>query len=297
VCGDPDAHTDRIASCSAGPAVLAITLSAVLVCTAVLLAYAVRVARLGRATMPRLGASPGSALFPGWLMEAFYWALHAPGHGLVKLGISPDLLTYLSLLVSLASFPFAATGRFAYAAAAVLVGAALDALDGMVARAQRRASDAGAVLDSFVDRLADAAPLAGLAVFYRGHAWTMLLPIVAMVASSLVSYARAKADIYGLRLPNGLMRRHERVAYLSGSLLIAPIAPTLPLTGDVPYPLTLAGIALIAGIGFLAATLLVRRTRAALAEARVSRPLEAKRTPPSPPSPPPSTPSPATRAS
>lgn len=276
--------------------VLAITLTAVLVCTAVLVAYGVRVARAGRPAMPRLGASPGSALFPGWLVEAFYWALHAPGRGLTQLGVSPDLLTYLSLLVSLASFPFAATGRFAYAAAAVLVGAALDALDGMVARAQLRASDSGAVLDSFVDRLADAAPLAGLAVFWRGHAAAMMVPILAMVASSLVSYARAKADIYGLHLPNGLMRRHERVAYLSGSLLIAPIAPTLPLTGSIPYPLTLAGVALIAVIGFFAATTLVRRTRVALAAARARRPLEAKISSSTSPSPSPSSPSPSPAA-
>lgn len=270
--------------------VLVITLAAVLVCTAVLIAYAVRVARVGRPTMPRLGTSPGSALFPGWLVEAFYWALHAPGRGLTQLGISPDLLTYLSLLVSLASFPFAATGRFAYAAAAVLVGAALDALDGMVARAQRRASDSGAVLDSFVDRLADAAPLAGLAVFWRAHAAAMIVPILAMVASSLVSYARAKADIYGLHLPNGLMRRHERVAYLSGSLLVAPIAPTLQLTGTIPFPLTLAGVTVIAVIGFFAAITLVRRTRVALAAARVPLSIEAKSPSPSPS---PSSPSPA----
>jgi CDP-diacylglycerol--glycerol-3-phosphate 3-phosphatidyltransferase len=244
--------------------VLAITLTAILVCTSVLVAYGVRVAKLGRAELPRLGDSPGSALFPGWLVEAFYWALHAPGRVLIGLDVSPDTLTYLSVIVSVASLPFAATGRFAYAALCVLLGAALDALDGMVARARHCASSRGAVLDSFVDRLADAAPFAGLAVFYRGHPLTVLVPIVAMTASSLVSYARAKADIYGLHLPNGLMRRHERVAYLSLSLLIAPVAPTMGITGAVPYPLTLAGLALIALVGFSAAVTLVRRTRAAL---------------------------------
>jgi CDP-diacylglycerol--glycerol-3-phosphate 3-phosphatidyltransferase len=246
------------------PTVLAITLTAILVCTSVLVAYGVRIVKLGRADLPRLGDSPGSALLPGWLVEAFYWALHAPGRALIWLNVTPDTLTYLSVIISIGSLPFAATGRFAYAALCVLIGAALDALDGMVARARRCASSRGAVLDSFVDRLADAAPFAGLAVFYRGHPLTVLVPIVAMTASSLVSYARAKADIYGLHLPNGLMRRHERVTYLSLSLLVAPLAPTLRFTGAVPYPLTLAGIVLIALVGFSAAIALVRRTRAAL---------------------------------
>lgn len=243
---------------------LIITLITIVVSLVVVLGYGVRVLRLGRADMPRLGASHGSALFPGWLVEAFYWALHAPGRGLIHLNVSPDALTYLSVLISLASLPLAATGQFTYAAACVLVGAAFDALDGMVARAHHTASERGAVLDSFVDRLADAAPLAGLAVYYRQFALAMLVPILAMIASSLVSYARAKADIYGLKLPNGLMRRHERVAYLSISLLVAPLVPRISGLGQLPYPLALVGVALIAVVGFAAALVLVRRTRKAL---------------------------------
>ncbi|WP_410962049.1 hypothetical protein, partial [Salmonella sp. SAL4359] len=65
------------------------------------------------------------------------------------------------------------------------------------------ASASGAVLDSFVDRAADAAPFVGLAIFYRGHVATLVIPLAALVASSLVSYARAKADGLGLVLPNG----------------------------------------------------------------------------------------------
>ena len=44
----------------------------------------VRVLRLGRPSMPRLGASPGSALVPGWIVEAFYWSFHAPARALVR---------------------------------------------------------------------------------------------------------------------------------------------------------------------------------------------------------------------
>jgi CDP-diacylglycerol--glycerol-3-phosphate 3-phosphatidyltransferase len=245
-------------------AVLLITLTAGLLCTGVVLGYALRVARSGRLYFPRLGASPGSALLPGWLVEGFYWALHAPARALVRSGIEPDTLTYASLVICVASAPLVASGHFALGAAVIVFGSGLDALDGMVARARGVAGPSGAVLDSFVDRLADAAPFIGLAIFYRNRADTLAIPIVAMLASSLVSYARAKADIYKLRLPNGLMRRHERVVYLVLSLLIAPVAPRLDFMADVPYPLTLAGITIIGGVGLVASFVLVARTRAAL---------------------------------
>jgi len=243
---------------------MGITLVAVVLCTAVIVAYAARVVRLGRARHPRLGASPGSVFLPGWLVEAFYWAMHAPARTLVRLGVSPDMLTYASLVFCGASLPLAALGWFPEAAAVVVVGAVLDAMDGMVARARNVASPCGAVLDSFVDRAADAAPFVGLALFYRHHVATLLIPLAALVASSLVSYARAKADEHGLKLPNGVMRRHERVVYLSASLLCGPLLPWAPMLGGVRYPLTLVGVAMIAIVGTGASILLVSRMRAAL---------------------------------
>ncbi|AUX43197.1 uncharacterized protein SOCE26_046410 [Sorangium cellulosum] len=240
---------------------------AILICTAVLGAYAVRVARHGRPVMPRLGVSPGSALLPGPVVEAVYWSFHAPARALVRLRVSPDTLTYLSLALSLACAPLLASGRFRTGAALLVAGAVLDALDGMVARAGGRASRAGAVLDSCVDRLSDAAPLIGLALFYRERAAWLAVPLVAMVASSLVSYARAKADIYRISLPNGLMRRHERIAYLVAALVFGPAVPAARWTGALPFPITIAGVAFVACVGLAAGLRLVQRTRASLAAA------------------------------
>jgi len=242
----------------------AITLLTLLMCTAVMSAYAVRVARAGRAKHARLGPKPGSPLLPGWLVEAFYWAMHAPAAALIRSGASPDTLTYASLVFSAASLPLIAAGHFTMAVVAIVVGAVLDAMDGMVARARRIASPSGAVLDSCVDRVSDSAPFIGLAIFYRDNVVTLVIPLVAMVASSMVSYARAKSDQHGLKLPNGLMRRHERVVYVSASLLAAPLIPALPLTGAVRYPLALVGPGLIAVLGSVAAVILIGRMRAAL---------------------------------
>ena len=249
-----------------------LSIAALALGAAIVVAYLGRVLRRGRSRPARLGSAPGTALCPAWLVEAFYWALGAPGRGLAQLGVDPDLLTLLALACSLASAPLLALGRFPEGALCLAAGGCLDALDGMVARALGRASPAGAVLDSVVDRLSDAAPFAGLAIFYRGSAATLLGPLAAMTACSLLSYARAKADAHGLSLPSGLMRRHERIAYLLLSLLLGPLVPSASLAPGVPYPATLAGVMFIAAASFLAAVLLVERTRAALAPLARTKP-------------------------
>jgi phosphatidylglycerophosphate synthase len=147
----------------------------------------------------------------------------------------------------------------------VALGGALDALDGIVARLRGRACPAGAVLDSVADRLADAAPFAGLCVLYRENAAALLVCLAALTASGLLSYTRARADVHGLRLPDGPMRRHERIVYLTASLFLGPPVPRGEVLGvTIPYPVTLAGIAFVAAAAFLGALLLVVRIRAAL---------------------------------
>jgi CDP-diacylglycerol--glycerol-3-phosphate 3-phosphatidyltransferase len=191
--------------------------------------------------------------------------MQKPGRALARWRVDPDALTFLALACSLASLPLVATGHLAGGALCVALGGTLDVLDGLVARIEGRASPAGGVLDSVTDRLADTAPFAGLAVVYRGSAATVLVPIAALVASSLVSYARARADVHGLRLPEGPMRRQERIVYLVLALLVGPLVPSVAFAPHVPYPATLAIVALIAAGGFLGALLLVVRARAALA--------------------------------
>jgi CDP-diacylglycerol--glycerol-3-phosphate 3-phosphatidyltransferase len=245
-------------------AVQPLPLAVLLLCTAVLVAYGIHVRRRAPETFERLEGAAGSPLLPRGAVRAFYWALQAPGRALARLRVAPDAITFLALACSLASLPLVACGRLAEGGLCVALGGALDVLDGLVARLTGRASPAGAVLDSVTDRLADSAPFAGLAVVYRGSAAALLVPIAALVASSLVSYARARADLHGLRLPGGPMRRHERIVYLVTSLLLGPLVPAASLAPRVPYPATLAGVALIAAGSFLGAFLLVLRTRAAL---------------------------------
>ena len=212
-------------------------------------AYAVRTLLVGRRQEEKLQRLGGTLLLGAWLMEAVYWAIRAPGKLFVRLGVKPDALTVTSLVLTLASAPVAATGHFSTAGLLFLIGASFDALDGMVARETGAAKRSGAILDSVLDRYADAAPLIGLTIFYRFSVWQMIIPLAAMLGSELVSYVRAKAEAMRLNLPSTLMRRHERVAYISSALILAPmLTPVLESPFGAVHPGTLTIILIVAAV-------------------------------------------------
>ena len=230
----------------------------------VLAAYGVRVAVVGRALDPRVQRESSTVLLGRFPIEAFHWALRGVGRAVSRSGVSPDTLTIMSLLISGASLPLAALGMLPASGAALLFGAAFDALDGIVARERGVASDSGEVLDAVVDRYADAAPLMGLAVYYRASVPALLLVLFALLGSMLVSYVRAKSEAMSLSLPGGLMRRHERIAYLTAGLLLGPLLPLASV--PIAAPITLLAVAVVAVVSNIAAVSLTRAARAALVE-------------------------------
>lgn len=241
----------------------ALSLALVASVVVALLAHGLRVVAVGRDPDPRLAGLRGP--LAGFVAEAAYRPLRGVGRLLARTGLSPDVWTLVSALVTGLSLPLAATGRLAAAGVALLVGAAFDAIDGVVARQQGVASPAGAMLDSFVDRYADAAPLVGLALFFRASALRLAVVLATLVGSMLVSYARARAEGLGLDLPSGLMRRHERVVALVVALLAAPLfdGPALAAIAG-PAPVTFALVALTGVLSNVAAVQLLAAARARL---------------------------------
>ncbi|MET0793557.1 MAG: CDP-alcohol phosphatidyltransferase family protein, partial [Polyangiaceae bacterium] len=120
------------------------------------------------------------------------------------------------------------------------------------------------VLDAVVDRYADAAPLLGLAIYYRESVPALSLVLAALLGSMLVSYVRAKSEAMSLSLPGGLMRRHERIAYLTVGLLIGPVLHLASVPAEAP--LTLLAVGVVAVVSNVAAVQLTRAARVALVE-------------------------------
>ncbi len=135
--------------------------------------------------------------------------------------ISPNVLTITGVVVTLVAAWLASEGRFLISGI-VLGGASLfDLLDGALARATGKTSRFGGILDSAGDRVSEAALLAGLSFWFmqQGNSIAMCATYVALIASFLVSYLRARGEVLGIECTVGLCTRPERVIVLALGLI------------------------------------------------------------------------------
>jgi archaetidylinositol phosphate synthase len=125
-----------------------------------------------------------------------------------KINVNPNLLTLLSLLFTLGSAYYILTSELAIAAVLFLVGAVLDALDGLVAREHNRATKFGAFFDQFADRLNDGVII--IAVMLGGYIGAFI-GIVTLFLVILASYMSAVMDsLTGKRIGEAISFRPLR---------------------------------------------------------------------------------------
>ncbi|MBI2847334.1 MAG: CDP-alcohol phosphatidyltransferase family protein [Chloroflexi bacterium] len=154
-----------------------------------------------------------------------------------KTGLTPDSLTVLGFLLSLGGAYVIATGHFLWGGVIVLVSGVFDILDGALARVTDHATPFGALLDSTLDRLSEAAVLFGLLIYYVNYesAWGGFLVYLTLVGSLMVSYVRARAEGLGLAGKEGIMTRAERVIILALGLLLNQVVPALLIVAVLAY--------------------------------------------------------------
>ena len=153
--------------------------------------------------------------------------------GLARTRVSPNALTAAGVALCLAAavlIPFEDRNEILFlwlAAALFIVGSVLDILDGALARSSGRVSPFGAFLDSMSDRVSEGFVLGAIALVLarEGHDVGVVFCVAAVAGSFLVSYARAKAELLGLRGDVGIGSRAERVAVISAGLILAPWIP------------------------------------------------------------------------
>jgi len=144
---------------------------------------------------------------------------------LAKTPIAPNAVTWFGFLVTIGAAALIITEHLFAAGFVVLIAGFFDILDGALARSTNRTTQFGAVLDSTLDRLAEAVLLLGILVLYAREQSTagVLVVGVALVGSLLVSYIKARAEALGLECPVGLFTRAERVVVLALGLLLSQI--------------------------------------------------------------------------
>jgi CDP-diacylglycerol--glycerol-3-phosphate 3-phosphatidyltransferase len=145
---------------------------------------------------------------------------------LSKIGITPNALTFINLALSIVAAYVIATNHLILGGVLVLVSGLFDLLDGALARFTKQTTKFGAILDSTVDRISEAAILCGLLIWYvpqEGASLKIVLIFVVLIGSFLVSYIRARAEGLGWQCQVGLFTRAERVIVLAIGLLVNQI--------------------------------------------------------------------------
>ncbi len=114
---------------------------------------------------------------------------------LAHLPIHPDVVSLIAFLMALAGAWALGAGLGIVGALIVHASSVLDGVDGEIARLRLRASPAGALLDGVLDRLADAAIIAGITVWALAlNADPALAAVLAVAATTGAMLSMAAKD-------------------------------------------------------------------------------------------------------
>ena len=187
--------------------------------------------------------------------------LQAIVNGLALTRISPNVLTFIGLLINTAAAIFFGLAnshnyvRYFLYAGLVIIGAGIfDMVDGRVARQTDQVTVFGAFFDSVIDRYSDVVLFFGLLVFYaRGNRFFyVVLAGFVMVTSLMVSYTRARSEALIGSCKVGFMERPERVVLIilgalferwgvmAPALWVLAVLSTITVIHRISYTYTMA---------------------------------------------------------
>jgi CDP-diacylglycerol--glycerol-3-phosphate 3-phosphatidyltransferase len=131
----------------------------------------------------------------------------------VALGIHPNVLTLIGVLVNIVAAWALAVDRFVLAGVIMIVANIFDFIDGKVAHITGKQSQFGAFWDSTLDRFSDLALFTGLIWLYSslGREGYVLVATLTLIFSIMTSYARARAESLIEKCKVGFMERPERI--------------------------------------------------------------------------------------
>ncbi|WP_026549843.1 phosphatidylinositol phosphate synthase [Arthrobacter sp. Br18] len=148
--------------------------------------------------------------------RTFFTSLLTPlARLLLKWGVTPDAVTIAGTLgVTLGALVLYPLGELFWGTIFITLFVFSDLLDGIMARIKGQGGPWGSFLDSTLDRLADGALFAGVALWFftgGGNAAVGVAALSCLVLGMLVSYARAKAESLGFTANIGIAERAERL--------------------------------------------------------------------------------------
>lgn len=144
---------------------------------------------------------------------------------LIESRLTPNAISLTGFALCIVSAVLVWQDEYILGGIAFIVGSVCDTLDGRYSRMSGKASPFGAFLDSTLDRVEEGVVLTAVATNFADadDQLAVAAVVVAVLASLMVSYTRARAEALGVECKVGIANRAVRVVILSAGLVLGDI--------------------------------------------------------------------------
>jgi CDP-diacylglycerol--glycerol-3-phosphate 3-phosphatidyltransferase len=149
---------------------------------------------------------------------------------LVASRLTPNQISMTGFVLNVIAAVLVWQHEFFIGGVVFIVGSICDTLDGGYSRMSGKGTPFGAFLDSTLDRIVEGIVLTAVAVTFtqREDELAVAAVVVAVMASLVVSYTRARAEALGVECKVGIADRLVRVIILSAGLVFAAVGALEP---------------------------------------------------------------------
>jgi len=148
---------------------------------------------------------------------------------LIESRLTPNAISLTGLVLCLLAAVLVWRDEFLLGGIAFIAGSVCDTMDGRYSRMSGKGTPFGAFLDSTLDRMEEGIVLTAVAYRFSrdGDDFAVAAVVVAVLASLMVSYTRARAEALGVECKVGIADRTVRVVILSAGLVFAEVLDLL----------------------------------------------------------------------
>jgi CDP-diacylglycerol---glycerol-3-phosphate 3-phosphatidyltransferase len=166
---------------------------------------------------------------------------------LIESRLTPNAISLTGLALNVVAAVLVFEDFYFLGGVAFIAGSVMDTLDGRYSRMSGKGTPFGAFLDSTLDRVSEGIVLAAVAAQFAeaGDDFAVAATVIAVLASVMVSYTRARAEALGVKGDVGIAPRAIRVVILSIGLLFAKGASLGDFELLEPAVYVLAGLSII----------------------------------------------------
>ena len=149
---------------------------------------------------------------------------------LIESRLTPNAISLTGLVLCVVAAVLVWNEEWVLGGIAFIVGSVCDTLDGRYSRMSGKGTPFGAFLDSTLDRIEEGLVLTAVGAVFaaQGQRLATAATLLAVLASLMVSYTRARAEALGVECKVGFANRAVRVVILSVGLVLADVGALEP---------------------------------------------------------------------